>query len=458
MRKKIYRTICSIVTAVVILSVLMMFGVYCNRIYKIARSDLKLQTETIAMYMGTDSDKEVAELAFLGSSDDLRITLITPEGEVLFDNMASPEEMENHLERPEIISAIETGSGESRRRSETIESEIYYYALRLENGNILRAARRMDSTVILALQAVPFMLAAIVLVIIAAMFIAERLTVNIMRPINEIDLDNPDYSVMYEELRPLFDRITEKNREMELAERIRREFSANVSHELRTPLTAISGYAQMIENGMVRPDDIQEFGHRIASESDRLILLINDIIRLSRLDESDGIDTAQRVNLSEIVRGTISRLEPLATKRGIHIFYSGEDAYINGNPTMIQELAGNIIDNAIKYNKDKGEVRVFSGMNGSGVELSVKDTGIGIPEEDLDRIFERFYRVDKSHSKTVGGTGLGLSIVKHAAICHGATISVKSTLGIGTQITVVFKPYHEPSIESEEKKENEEAE
>lgn len=266
---------------------------------------------------------------------------------------------------------------------------------------------------------------------------AKKLTDRIMKPINDLDLSDMKAAGIYDELTPFLNRIEKGKTKRDEAEKMRREFSANVSHELKTPLTSIYGYAQMITSGMAKPEDYRMCAEKIEKESSNLMLLIDDVIKLSHLDETE-ISTDELIDLSEITRETILRIEPAAKKRGVKIFYSDEPAYIKGSKTLISELVYNLIDNAVKYNKENGRVTVFSGTAANGVEFSVKDTGIGIPENDLERVFERFYRVDKSRSKNLGGTGLGLSIAKHAAMCHGAEIEVKSKIGEGTTVTVLF--------------------
>lgn len=222
------------------------------------------------------------------------------------------------------------------------------------------------------------------------------------------------------------------------AEKIRREFTANASHELKTPLTTISGYAEMMANGMVKDEDMKDFSRKIHKESVRMLQLIDDIINLSALDEGAGIENPERIDLAHITGEAILVIEKAAKEKGIQIFFSHEPTYIMGNPVLIGELVSNLLDNAVKYNSENGKIRVFVGETPRGAELSVKDTGIGIPEKDMERIFERFYRVDKSHSKKVGGTGLGLSIVKHVCALHNAEIRLKSEIGKGSTFYVTF--------------------
>lgn len=268
--------------------------------------------------------------------------------------------------------------------------------------------------------------------------ITQRLIYRLTEPVNNADINKLEEVQIYDELKPFFRHISEDYEEKAKSEKMRREFTANASHELKTPITMISGYAQMINNGMAQSDDISGFCEKIEKESQRLLTLIDDIINLSNLDGGNLLDAPEDIDLSEIADEAISVLEKPAKERGIQIFYSKTPTVIKGNATLIGELVYNLIDNAVKYNKDNGKIRVFVGETADGAEFSVKDTGIGIPEEDTERIFERFYRVDKSHSKKVGGTGLGLSIVKHVCVCHNAQIRVKSEMGRGTTVYVTF--------------------
>ena len=281
----------------------------------------------------------------------------------------------------------------------------------------------------------PVMAVVMVIVLVIAFIIAKHMSDKVMKPIIELDLDRPEN--VYEELKPFLDRVeTEKNIKAE-AEKMRREFSANVSHELKTPLTTISGYAQMMNNGMARAEDYTAFAQKIEKESSRLLLLINDIIKLSNLDENGEIEK-EEVDLPLLLQECTESLMDAAREKGVKVYFASTNAKILGSYTMVYEMVYNIIDNAIKYNRENGSVSVFAGEYPDRVELSVKDTGIGIAPKEQERIFERFYRVDKSHSKTVGGTGLGLSIVKHAAKWHNAQISVKSELGKGTTMKTAF--------------------
>jgi len=276
---------------------------------------------------------------------------------------------------------------------------------------------------------------AIIAVSLLLLLWAKKLSDKIMQPINDFDPDNP--TGVYEELVLFMDKVYSQKVIRQEAETLRREFSANVSHELKTPLTTISGYAQMINSGIAKPEDYKTFTTKIEKEATRLLLLINDIIKLSNLDENNRMEK-EPVDLPALTEECIERVSESASKKGIKIYYNSTPTKILANHTMITELVYNILDNAVKYNYENGKITVFAGEFLDYVKFIVKDTGIGIAKDEQERIFERFYRVDKSHSKTVGGTGLGLSIVKHAAICHDAKIEVKSELNKGTEISVLF--------------------
>lgn len=282
-----------------------------------------------------------------------------------------------------------------------------------------------------------------------AVLASVTLSRKISKRVNNIDFDTPDKSRIPSEFAPLCQRIENQNKEMEKRfqaitarhesqDSLRQHFTANVSHELKTPLTSVSGYAELIRDGLVEGENINRFAGKIFEESQRMITLVGDIIKLSQFDEKEVNVKIERINLLNLCRTVISGLEPLAKKQNVSINLSGDNVEISGAELIVEEIIHNLVKNAIKYNKDGGKVDVSVKQCLDGIELSVSDTGIGIPEEDIDHIFERFYRVDKSHSKDIGGTGLGLSIVKHGAMFHNASISVESKLDVGTTIRVLF--------------------
>lgn len=278
---------------------------------------------------------------------------------------------------------------------------------------------------------------------------AVSLSGRISKPVNTIDLDKPEKSRLPKEFDLLCQRIENQNKHMEKRfqlitanhesqDKIRQQFTANVSHELKTPLTSVSGYAELIRDGMAEGDNVKRFAGKIFDESQRMINLVGDIIKLSQFDEKDINVKIERINLMNLCRTVMSGLESLAKKQNVKVTLTGDDVEISGAELIVEEIIHNLVKNAIKYNKDGGRVNINVKQCLDGIELSVSDTGIGIPEEDLEHIFERFYRVDKSHSKDIGGTGLGLSIVKHGAMFHNASLSVDSKLGEGTTIRVLF--------------------
>lgn len=289
----------------------------------------------------------------------------------------------------------------------------------------------------------------LIIPVVVTLSVHSIVTKKIIKPINDIDIENPGTSDVYAEFSPLISKIEsqnariikqmeELNTEHQSRDKLRREFTANVSHELKTPLTSISGYAEIIRDGIARPEDTVRFAGKIYDESQRLITLVQDIIKLSSLDGKDIEINFESIKLYPMCESVISRLEALAKKRDISFELSGDKCVISGVTNIVEEMLYNLCDNAVKYNKDGGKVSVSIRQCVDGVELSVTDTGIGIEQAEQSRIFERFYRVNKSHSKEIGGTGLGLSIVKHGAILHNASITVDSKLGMGTTIKILF--------------------
>jgi two-component system phosphate regulon sensor histidine kinase PhoR len=489
-----------------------------------------------------------------------RITLIAEDGRVLFDSDAGAENLENHLSREEIQSALETGTGEARRFSRTMAKQTYYYALKLQNGTVLRAAQTTDSILISLLRIMFVTLGIALVVFLAALKIGSRLTGTLVRSIIELDLDNPENNVTYDELTPLLARMKKQNdviaaqiaeqrkkqleftaitnnmreglivldgegkilscnksaldlldihpenienknvlvirreesfrravetalsgtaaetllsmptgclqvfanpvadsnavpgavlvildvTEREDREKLRREFSANVSHELKTPLMSISGCAEIMAGGLVKPEDMHPFAQKIYDETQRLIALIADILLLSRLDEEEKGASAganlekEEIDLLPFTQHIVDRISPAAADRSLRIALEGENARIYGVPHILDEMIFNLLDNAIKYNKQGGSVTAAITTTKTETLLSISDTGIGVSPAEQKRIFERFYRVDKSRSKDAGGTGLGLSIVKHGALIHNAKIEVESALNAGSRFTLRF--------------------
>lgn len=549
MTAKIFRNAFLIGFTVLLACILLFFFIMYSNYQAQAFDNLAIEAEHISEGMQICGGESYLSAVQSGE----RITWIAADGSVLYDNMADSSTMENHLQRPEVAEAFETGSGRSDRYSSTILEKNNYYALLLKDGTVLRVAGKQTSLAAMALMLVQPSLWIVVLVLVLCGLLAMRLARQIVRPINAINPDNPNATPTYPELQPLITRLQEQNRtihtqlselstrqrefdaitenmregflivdnkcsilssnrsalrllgiddaqkpenlhqavcsgklldlvdnalagtrgdeeitvgggtwqlfanpvitaghvtgaiiifmdvtECEQREALRREFSANVSHELKTPLTSITGFAELMKEGMVPKEKMQEFSGDIYRESRRLIDLVDDIIQLSRLDEGTANFSKSPVDLYTLSGQVIESLRPVAQKQDITLTLSGQHAVIEGVEQLLQEMVYNLCDNAIKYNISGGSVTVSVWQNGQTVTLSVVDTGIGIPHADQSRVFERFYRVDKSHSKEVGGTGLGLSIVKHAAQYHGAKLELKSDPGRGTAIAVNF--------------------
>jgi len=477
---------------------------------------------------------------------DIRISIISQKGTVLYDNMSNSAKMENHLHREEVVEALKYGTGESKRFSNTLGMETYYYSKKLSDGTILRVSKTINSIYNMFLNSLYVSIFIILLILILNHFLAKNLTKKIIEPINNINLNTTE--AVYDELSPLIRTITHQRSEIEThlhevkskaetitaisenmkegiilidkngtilsanksasnifnltvpigkniveisrnveiiehaksalkgirsdittniagcvystffspvpdngaiilllditervqSEKIRREFSANVSHELKTPLTSISGYAEMLENNMVKSDDINLFAGKIKDESTRLLNLIDDIIMLSRLDETEDKNDFEAIDLSAIVDEVMENLKSKAQKSKVSLKATIEPVTVKANKQMMFELLYNLTDNAIKYNKTDGLVNISVSNEQGKVKIIISDTGIGIPNQHINRIFERFYRIDKSHSKKTGGTGLGLSIVKHIVNYHEGTIEIDSSEGIGTNITIML--------------------
>ena len=550
MKKKISITMCLMTAVSVIITAVMISLVIYRKNYNEMKSMIRAEAEYISQAIDTE---DINYLESVKNVTPSHITWIDSNGNVIYDSAG--ENLSNHSDRPEIIDAVKNGSGESSRLSETFSEQTYYYAVKLTNGTILRMSDTTSSIYHDIFSALPYTVIVIAIIIILAIIVSNNETEKIIKPINELDLDNPSNNLKYDELAPLLRRIEKQNSdiekyiselkakqvefetvtenmsegliiinqkstilscnksavailgggeynyisksvfdlnhsknfvdavenavvgkhdetaltinnrsymvitnpvkhfdkisgaviiiidvtEKESREELRREFSANVSHELKTPLTAISGFAEIMKDGWAKPEDYQMFALKIYNETQRLINLIEDIIKLSRLDENKIEITKESVDMLVLAKDAAARLSSKAKDKNISVTVNGDHGNITGVRQILDEMIYNLCDNAIKYNKKNGKVEVIVKDYISNVSVTVKDNGIGIPAEDLDRVFERFYCVNKSHSKESGGTGLGLSIVKHGAIFHKAKINIDSTLGIGTSIEIVFK-------------------
>jgi len=414
-----------------------MFAVYQSFDSRV-KNEIKTSTHAIVLaYEQLSYEQRLEKLSF----KDFRITVVKPDGNVVFDNVAHGK-LENHLSRPEILAALKNGEGEDTRTSETLGYRTYYYAKEIEDGNILRVSMDVKNLNSSFDNFIPIFLIIGLIILLISLIMSKKLTKTIVKPIEELgeNIDKIGENIPYKELKPFVKAVNLQQSKKRENEKIRQEFTANVSHELKTPLTSILGYAEMIDTGMAKNEDINEFAGKIHTEAERLITLIGDIIKLSELDEPvDKIRTFEMVDLCEISQEIKNMLEFNARQNCISIIVNGENpCEVFGDRVMLSELVYNLCDNAIKYNKQGGEVKITLSKDIQKVILSVKDTGIGISEKHQDRIFERFYRVDKSRSKQTGGTGLGLAIVKHIAIHHNAQISVFSEIDNGTQVSVVF--------------------
>ncbi|HJC39230.1 MAG TPA: two-component sensor histidine kinase [Candidatus Mediterraneibacter faecigallinarum] len=436
MRSRIQRSMVLILSITLIVFYAIFSIILYNRNLEILESEVQQEAKYIQRAIDISGTKYLAEMDAVDWG--ARVTCITADGEVLYDSRRDEKDLENHSEREEVREALENGEGEDVRVSDTVGRELYYYAVLLDDGSVLRVAREMDSLMRTAFDMLPVMGGLALLMIAFALLLARWQTKRLIKPINELDLENPLENSVYPELTPLLEAMDRQNKEKEAVSNMRKEFSANVSHELKTPLTSISGYAEIMMNGMVRPADIPLFSERIYKEARRLITLVEDIIKLSKLDEESVELEKEEVDLYDLTREIVSRLAPQAAQKNIHMEVTGEPVIYKGIRQILDEMVYNICENAIKYNNDNGRVTVWVGSTLSGPKISVADTGIGIPKEHQERIFERFYRVDKSHSKERGGTGLGLSIVKHGAILHGAKVNVESDEGKGTRMEILF--------------------
>ena len=548
MYKKIFRSTFAAAVMVLLMSVVLIIGI----LFEYFEGQLQNELKTEASYISQGLKNDGIEYFDDFNSNTRRISLITPDGAVIFDTNADKSKLDNHLQREEVQQAIKSGSGISVRYSDSMLEKTVYYAEKLEDGNILRVSTTQYTVFTVLLGLMQPVIVVMLIALLLSIFLSSRASKSIIKPINELNLDNPAENVTYDELAPLLHKIAiqnetideqlkeagQKQEEFRLItenmnegflvidkaarllthntsalkllggngseqesvfmlnhskdfietiekalsgescekiarinnkainliaspvyedkkligaviiiidmtesverEQLRREFTSNVSHELKTPLTSISGFAEIMKDGGTPEETVKDFSKSIYDEAQRLITLVSDIIKISELDENTNAFESESVNLYELAQSVAKRLQPEADKKNILIRLKGNDTYVVGVRKILDEMISNLCDNAIKYNKDNGSAEIDVHTENGFAVLSVSDTGIGIPEESKNRVFERFYRVDKSHSKAIGGTGLGLSIVKHGAIYHKAKITLDSKEGKGTSISIVF--------------------
>lgn len=440
MKKKINIRFIMIAALAIVVTALSAMLVYYNILKEQVFGDLKAYAHVIELLNIDDLAAGIEKDPYNPIDDDLRITLIGAEGEVLYESLLNKDEMDNHNERPEIIEAREKGEGEAIRYSATSGTHTFYYAERLQNGNVLRIGRDSVSVNRIMVNTLVIVLVIALCILFVCMGISHYLTKKLVEPIEKLatNIMLVDENNVYEEIRPFVNTIKEQHVNIINNAQLRQEFTANVSHELKTPLTAISGYAELIGNGMTGKEDTIRFSNEIHSNANRLLSLINDIIKLSELDEADHQMEMERIDLYKLAENCVQMMQVTAEKQGIRLTLQGESTMAMANKGLMDEVFYNLCSNAIRYNKPGGSVTVTVGTKDERPFLSVADTGIGIPKECQERVFERFYRVDKSRSKSTGGTGLGLAIVKHIVAQHNAALHLESELDEGTTIEIVF--------------------
>lgn len=440
MKRKINTRLVLIAILAVLASTISTTIVYYNLFQRQIRNDLSVSAKLLkdTHYFET-SDINPDNIDLSTDISELRVTWVDTDGTVLYDNDASTTALGNHSDRPEIQEAFENGVGECVRRSNTMNKNTFYYAVLLDNKTVLRVSTEVGSIWSVFLAVSPMIMLIVIIIVGVCIALSHMLTRQLIAPIEKMAQNMEDASMEppYKELVPFASMIRKQHTDILSAAKARQDFSANVSHELKTPLTAISGYAELIEAGMVDEEKQKHFIQEIRKNAQRLLSLINDIIRLSELDRTDSQSTFDKFDLNEIVSECMEALDVNAKNRQVTLEYTGEKCNICGSKEMMRELTDNLVQNAIRYNKPNGSVWVEV-HGGDQPRLVVKDNGIGIPADEQQRIFERFYRVDKSRSKATGGTGLGLAIVKHIVEIHDAKLSLESELGQGTTITVNF--------------------
>lgn len=431
MKKKINARFIQIGILSIVVTSLVMTAAFYAQVKRQVFSDLHIMAEIL-----------IEEDSIENQVDNLRITVINKDGSVAYDSDVDASKLSSHLDRPEVQEALKKGTGEDERRSDTLSESVFYYALKMDNGQILRVGKEARSVFSILLSTLPVSIGIGILLVLICMVLAHYLTKSMVKPIDKMaaDLDHINEVEVYPELVPFARKIRAQHEEILSAANTRQEFTANVTHELKTPLAAISGYAELMEAGMANEGDIKRFSGEIRKSAARLLTLINDIIKLSQLDSGNAGEVLEPVNIAEIAEDSVEMLSLGASKNQVTISYEGvKEADVKIGKELAQELVFNLIANAVRYNKKGGKVFVKVFKDDTHILFSVEDTGIGIPKEHQERIFERFYRVDKSRSKELGGTGLGLAIVKHICSLTDGDLVLKSEVGKGTKISVTWK-------------------
>lgn len=441
MKRKINVRLVGIAILVVLATVIGITIIYYGLFQKQVRADLAVSAKLLRdthYFESVNIDTDKIDLST--DIDELRVTWIAEDGTVLYDNDAEADLLKNHNDRPEIQEAFDSGSGEVVRKSDTMNKNTFYYAVLLDNGTVLRVATNAQSLWSVFISAAPIIALIILLIIAVCVVISHLLTKQLLKPIEVMvsNLENADYESPYKELDPLSEMLRSQHTDILSAAKARQDFTANVSHELKTPLTAISGYAELLEGGMAPEEKQKHFYQEIRKNADRLLALINDIIKLSELDRRDHEMVFEEFDLYEVAAECMNELIINAKIKDISIALEGEKSIVRGNKELVKELIENLAGNAVQYNNPGGKVMLTVKAIEDRTALIVKDNGIGIPAADQQRVFERFYRVDKSRSKATGGTGLGLAIVKHIVEIHDARIELDSAPGVGTTITIIF--------------------
>lgn len=438
MKKKIFKYFACMITVAILATTLLLSWVNYEMFKGRVMDDLEAYGRMFAVEMNGEAE---TQSALHSLEEDIRVTLVHADGKVYYDNFADPNAMDNHADRPEIRQALENGSGSDIRNSSTVDQSAFYYAVRLKNGDVMRLAQEASNIWSVYFRSMPLIVLLAAGMACVSLYLAHLLTARLVQPIERMTahLNNVSGVARYPELEPFMDMIEQQHEEILRSANMRVEFTANVSHELKTPLTSISGYAELIESGMAQGEQAKTFAAEIHKSANRLLTLINDIIRLSQMDAPMPDLKFEPVDLAQIATNTFEQLEMSARKADVTLQLDAKPAMVEADRQMMDELLYNLCDNAIRYNVHGGSVKLEVRPIRDKVIVCVQDTGIGISPENQEHVFERFYRVDKSRSKATGGTGLGLAIVKHIAVKHNAQIELESELGRGTKISVIFE-------------------